>query len=236
MDDLTMTRRGGRGTRPDPADKRQLADSPVSLRRIARLLAPFKGRLAVVVGLIVVSSAIGLAQPFLVKRLIDDALPQQDVDLLLWLVGGMVAVAAATAMIGVLQTWLSTSVGQQVMHDLRTGLFDRLQRQSVGFFTKARGGEVQSRLTNDINGVQSVVTSTATSIASNVTVVVGTAVAMAALSLAALAALPAGAPARDLADPTASRGCVTGSPPSGSAGSRTSTSRSRRRCRSAARC
>ena len=94
----------------------------------------------------------------------------------------MVGVAAATALIGVLQTWLSTAVGQRVMHDLRTGLFDRLQRQSVGFFTQARGGEVQSRLTNDINGVQNVVTSTATSIASNVTVVVGTAVAMAALS------------------------------------------------------
>ena len=186
MDDLTMTRRGGRGNGADPtqvrADKRQLADSPVSLRRIARLLAPFKGRLAVVVGLIVASSAIGLAQPFLVKRLIDDALPQQDVALLLWLVGAMVGVAAATAMIGVVQTWLSTSVGQRVMHDLRTGLFDRLQRQSVGFFTQARGGEVQSRLTNDINGVQNVVTSTATSIASNVTVVVGTAVAMGLLS------------------------------------------------------
>jgi ATP-binding cassette, subfamily B, bacterial len=186
MDDLTMTRRGGRGKGADPtqvrADQRQLADSPVSLRRIARLLAPFTGRLVVVVGLIVASSAIGLAQPFLVKRLIDDALPQQDVTLLLWLVGAMVGVAAATAMIGVVQTWLSTSVGQRVMHDLRTGLFDRLQRQSVGFFTQARGGEVQSRLTNDINGVQNVVTSTATSIASNVTVVIGTAVAMGLLS------------------------------------------------------
>jgi ATP-binding cassette, subfamily B, bacterial len=186
MDDLTMTRRGGRGNGADPtqvrADQRQLADSPVSLRRIARLLAPFTGRLVVVVGLIVASSAIGLAQPFLVKRLIDDALPQQDVTLLLWLVGAMVGVAAATAMIGVVQTWLSTSVGQRVMHDLRTGLFDRLQRQSVGFFTQARGGEVQSRLTNDINGVQNVVTSTATSIASNVTVVIGTAVAMGLLS------------------------------------------------------
>jgi ATP-binding cassette subfamily B protein len=186
MDDLTMTRRGGRGNGADPtqvrADKRQLADSPVSLRRIARLLAPFKGRLAIVIGLIVASSAIGLAQPFLVKRMIDDALPRQDVALLLWLVGAMVGVAAATAMIGVVQTWLSTSVGQRVMHDLRTGLFDRLQRQSVGFFTQARGGEVQSRLTNDINGVQNVVTSTATSIASNVTVVIGTAVAMGLLS------------------------------------------------------
>ena len=84
-----MTRRGGRGNGADPtqvrADKRQLADSPVSLRRIARLLrALHRARLAVVVGLIVASSAIGLAQPFLVKRIIDDALPQQDVALLLW--------------------------------------------------------------------------------------------------------------------------------------------------------
>jgi ATP-binding cassette subfamily B protein len=173
--------RAGHGT-PDPADVRQLADSPVSLHRIARLLAPFKARLAVVIALIVVSSAVGLAQPFLVRSIIDDALPRQDVSLLLALVGAMVAVAAASAVIGVVQTWLSTGVGQQVMHDLRTALFDRLQRQSVGFFTQARGGEVQSRLTNDINGVQNVVTSTATSIASNVTVVAGTAVAMSALS------------------------------------------------------
>ena len=109
MDDPTLTRRGGRGPRPDPhhrADLRQLADSPVSLRRIARLLAPFKGRLAVVVGLIVASAGVGLAQPFLVRGLIDDALPRQDVSLLLWLVGAMVAVATTTALIGVLQTWL----------------------------------------------------------------------------------------------------------------------------------
>src|SRR5262245_28936994 len=105
-------RRGGHGA-PDPADVRQLADSPVSLRRIARLLKPFRGRLAVVIGLIVVSSTVGLAQPFLVQRIIDDALPQQDVSLLLALVGAMVGVAAATAVIGVVQTWLSTGVGQQ---------------------------------------------------------------------------------------------------------------------------
>jgi len=182
MDDHMNQRRGGRGTRPDPADRRQLEESPVSLRRIARLLAPFRARLSIVVALIVASSAIGLAQPFIVKRLIDDALPRQDVRLLLLLVAAMIGVAAATAMIGVVQTWLSTTVGQRVMHDLRTELFDRLQRQSVGFFTRTRGGEVQSRLTNDVNGVQSVVTSTATSIASNVTVVVGTVVAMCALS------------------------------------------------------
>ena len=68
---------------------------------------------------------------------------------------------------------MSTTVGQRVMHGLRTSVFTHLQRQSLAFFTRTRGGEVQSRLTNDIGGMQSVVTSTATSIASNVTTVVG---------------------------------------------------------------
>ena len=175
------SRRSG-GTRPDPADLRQLADSPVSLRRIARLFAPHRPTLAVVVALIVLSSAVGLAQPFLVRRVIDDALPRQDVRLLLLLVGAMLGVAVATAVIGVVQTWLSTSVGQQVMHRLRSDLFAHLQRQSLDFFTRTRGGEVQSRLVNDIGSMQGVVTQTATSIAANVTVVVGTAVAMVALS------------------------------------------------------
>lgn len=175
------SRRSG-GARPDPADLRQLADSPVSLRRIARLFAPHRPALAVVVALIVLSSAVGLAQPFLVRHVIDDALPRQDVRLLLLLVGAMLGVAIATAVIGVVQTWLSTSVGQQVMHRLRSDLFAHLQRQSLDFFTRTRGGEVQSRLVNDIGGMQGVVTQTATSIAANVTVVVGTAVAMVALS------------------------------------------------------
>jgi ATP-binding cassette subfamily B protein len=177
----TGSRRSG-AARPDPADLRQLADSPVSLRRIARLFAPHRPALAVVVALIVLSSAVGLAQPFLVRHVIDDALPRQDVRLLLLLVGAMLGVAIATAVIGVVQTWLSTSVGQQVMHRLRSDLFAHLQRQSLDFFTRTRGGEVQSRLVNDIGGMQGVVTQTATSIAANVTVVVGTAVAMVALS------------------------------------------------------
>ncbi|KQZ69977.1 ABC transporter ATP-binding protein [Nocardioides sp. Root151] len=186
MDTPTLTdgggRKGGRSPRPDPADRRQLAESPVSLRRIMRLFTPYRARLGVIIALIVSSSVIGLAQPFLVRHVIDAALPRQDVRLLLWCVGGMVAVAVASAAIGVVQTWMSTAVGQQVMHRLRTDLFAHLQRQSVGFFTRTRGGEVQSRLTHDISGMQSVVTSTATSIAANVTVVIGTAVAMAALS------------------------------------------------------
>ncbi len=174
---------GGRsGGRPDPADKAQLERSPVRWSRVAGLFRPFRWQLTLVVALIVASSAIALATPFLVRLVIDEALPQQDVRLLAWAVAGMVAVTAVTAVLGVLQTWLSTTVGQHVMHGLRTSVFAHLQRQSLGFFTRTKGGEVQSRLTNDIGGMQSVVTSTATSFASNATTVVGTALAMAALS------------------------------------------------------
>ncbi|MGY1620391.1 ABC transporter ATP-binding protein [Geodermatophilus sp. SYSU D00691] len=174
--------RGGSGRTVDPADRAQLDRSPVSLRRIAALFRPYRWQVAVVVALIVVSSAVALASPFLVRLVIDDALPHQDVGLLATAVAGMLAVAAVTSVLGVVQTWLSTTVGQRVMHGLRTAVFTHLQRQSLGFFTRTRGGEVQSRLTNDIGGMQSVVTSTATSLASNATTVVGTVIAMVALS------------------------------------------------------
>jgi ATP-binding cassette subfamily B protein len=169
-------------TRTDPADRTQLERSPVPLRRVVALFRPFRLQVGTVVALIVASSLIALATPFLVRTVIDDALPHSDVRLLAWAVAGMVAVAAATALLGVVQTWISTTVGQRVMHGLRTAVFTHLQRQSLGFFTRTRGGEVQSRLTNDIGSMQSVVTTTATSLAANATTVVGTAVAMAALS------------------------------------------------------
>ncbi len=175
-------RRGPRTTKRDPADRTQLAEHPVNVRRILALFRPWRARIALVMALITAASAVGLAQPFLVKHVIDEALPRQDVQLLAWCVVAMVGVAVLTAVLGVLQTWLSTVMGQRIMHTLRTDLFNHLQRQSVGFFTRTRSGEVQSRLTGDIGGIQSVVTSTATSLASNVTVVIGTAVAMAALS------------------------------------------------------
>ena len=156
--------------------------STVSLRRIGRLFVPYRWPLAVVTAIIAASAVVGLASPFLLRAVIDTALPTQNVPLLAWLVGGMVGVAAVTAAFGVIQTWISTRVGQQVMHRLRTDVFAHLQRQSVAFFTRTRTGEVQSRITNDIGGMQSVVTDTATSIASNLTTVVATAVAMVALS------------------------------------------------------
>lgn len=166
----------------DPADRAQLEESPVSLRRIGALFAPYRWQITVVVALIVASSAISLANPFLVREVIDRAIPEQNVTLLVWAVVAMLAITVATAVFGVVQTWISTTVGQRIMHNLRTRVFTHLQRQSLGFFTRTRGGEVQSRLTNDIGGMQTVVTSTATSIASNVTTVIGTAIAMAVLS------------------------------------------------------
>jgi ATP-binding cassette subfamily B protein len=195
-----MTTKNGHGRReasarnPDPADKAQLERSPVRWSRVAALFRPYRWQLSVVVALIVASSTVALATPFLVRLIIDEALPRQDVRLLAWAVGGMLAVTVVTAVFGVVQTWLSTTVGQRVMHGLRTAVFSHLQRQSLGFFTRTKGGEVQSRLMNDIGGMQSVVTSTATSAASNATTVIGTAVAMAALSwrlsLLSLAVLP----------------------------------------------
>jgi len=186
MEESMSRGRGGRPGSVNPesraADKAQLADAPVSLRRIGGLFAAHRARLALVVALIVASSLIALAQPFLIKRVIDVAIPQQDVSLLLTCVLLMVGIAVATSAIGVVQTWQSTTVGQRVMHRLRSDLFGHLQRQSIGFFTRTRGGEIQSRVVNDIGSMQSVVTSTATSIASNLTTVVGTLIAMLLLS------------------------------------------------------
>jgi ATP-binding cassette subfamily B protein len=185
MDTPTTHADGGRGRGPrrvDPTDRAQLADAPVALSRVAGLFRPYRRRLAVVTLIIVATSVGSMAQPFLVREVADVAIPEQDVRLLPLAVAAIVAVAVVTSVLGVVQTWLSAQVGQHVMHGLRTRLFGHLQRQSLGFFTRARTGEVQSRLTNDVNGMQGVVTSTATSIASILTAAVATAVAMVALS------------------------------------------------------
>ncbi|MFC7241297.1 ABC transporter ATP-binding protein [Catellatospora aurea] len=175
--------RGGRRGGPHTVTAEEKAQArEVSPRRIGGLFTAHRWQLATVTAIIVASSVIAMATPFLLREVIDVALPHADLTLLVWLVLGMVAVAALTSALGVVQTWISTSVGQQVMHRLRTDVFTHLHRQSIAFFTRTRTGEVQSRITNDIGGMQAVVTSTATSVASNLTTTVATAVAMAALS------------------------------------------------------
>jgi ATP-binding cassette, subfamily B, bacterial len=158
-------------------------DPHVDPRRILRLFRPYTGRLVVVGLLIAASSLVGLGSPFLLRGIIDNALPHKDTGLLALLALGMIGVALVSTVVGVYQTLLSTTVGQRIMRDLRVAVYAHLQRMSLAFFTKTRTGEVQSRIANDIGGMQAIVTSTATSIVSNVTVVVASAVAMLAMDV-----------------------------------------------------
>jgi ATP-binding cassette subfamily B protein len=162
-----------------------------------RLFRPYRSRLTVLLGMIVGSAVIGMISPFLLRDLLDNVLTKGrnlDTTHLMVLVGGMVAIPIITGAIGVAQTWQSNLIGQQVMHDLRAAVYRHLQRLSLAFFTRTRTGEVQSRISNDIGGVQTVVTTTATSITSNATTVLATTVAMAVLewrlTLASFAILP----------------------------------------------
>jgi ATP-binding cassette subfamily B protein len=147
-------------------------------RRILRLFVPYRWRLAAVIGLIVFASGLGIISPFLLRGVLDTALPHRDATLLTELVLGMIGIAIATGAISVGQTYISNVIGQRVMHDLRAAVYRHLQRMSLAFFTRTRTGEVQSRIANDIGGIDSVVTTTATTIAQNATTVVATIVAM----------------------------------------------------------
>ncbi|KOU88379.1 ABC transporter ATP-binding protein [Streptomyces cinnamoneus] len=162
-------------TRPAPAEQ------PRELRRIVALFRPYRGRLAVVGLLVCASSLVGVASPFLLREILDVAIPQGRTGLLSLLALGMILTAVVTSVFGVLQTLISTTVGQRVMHDLRTAVYAQLQRMPLAFFTRTRTGEVQSRIANDIGGMQATVTSTATSLVSNLTAVIATVVAMLAL-------------------------------------------------------
>jgi ATP-binding cassette, subfamily B, bacterial len=155
----------------DPAKRR------ANLRRIASLFAPYRARLSGVLLLIVVAAGLGVLPAFLLKRALE-AIGRNDTRELSFAAAGMIAIAIVTGVLGVIQTLLSNQVGQRVMHDLRAKVFRHLQRLSLAFFTNTRTGEVQSRIQNDIGGVQNVVTNTATSITSNVTTVVATMIGM----------------------------------------------------------
>lgn len=162
---------------PPPKDP----DTPVPLRRILALFRPYRGRLTLVGLLVGASSLVSVASPFLLREILDVAIPGRRTGLLSLLALGMIATAVTTSVFGVLQTLVSTTVGQRVMHDLRTAVYAKLQRMPLAFFTRTRTGEVQSRIANDIGGMQATVTSTATSLVSNLTSVLATVCAMVAL-------------------------------------------------------
>ncbi|MFE6157498.1 ABC transporter ATP-binding protein [Streptomyces sp. NPDC056486] len=162
---------------PAPGQEEQ----PRQIRRILRLFRPYRARLAIVGLLVGAASLVSVATPFLLQEILDTAIPQGRTGLLSLLAVGMILSAVVTSVFGVLQTLISTTVGQRVMHDLRTAVYGRLQSMSLAFFTRTRTGEVQSRIASDIGGMQATVTSTATSLVSNLTSVIATIVAMLAL-------------------------------------------------------
>jgi ATP-binding cassette subfamily B protein len=164
-----------------PPPDAQASGQPRQIRRILSLFRPYRARLALVGLLVGAASLVTVATPFLLREILDVAIPQGRTGLLSLLALGMIVSAVVTSVFGVLQTLISTTVGQRVMHDLRTAVYARLQSMSLAFFTKTRTGEVQSRIASDIGGMQATVTSTATSLVSNLTSVIATVVAMIAL-------------------------------------------------------
>jgi ATP-binding cassette, subfamily B, bacterial len=162
--------------RPTDPEVRQ-----ANLRRIRPLFKPYWRRLSVLLGLIVVSAGLGVLPAFLLRRVLV-AIARHDTGAISFNAGGMIVIAIVGGFLGVIQTLLSNQVGQRVMHDLRAAVFRHLQRLSLAFFTRTRTGEVQSRINNDIGGVQNVVTNTATSITQSGTTVIATMIGMLLLS------------------------------------------------------
>jgi ATP-binding cassette subfamily B protein len=181
--------RGGRGTGGgrggffgggptpdfDPVPKERRGQT---IRRILVFFRPYRPQVAVVLVAILATSLIGLANPYLLKLLIDEAIPEQDWFKLNLYVGLMILLPIVTGLIGVGQTYLNNVIGQNVMQDLRGALYAHLQAMPLRFFTETRTGEIQSRLSNDVGGVQAVVTDTASSVTSNIAVAVSTVIAM----------------------------------------------------------
>jgi ATP-binding cassette subfamily B protein len=153
-----------------------------TLRRVAASFAPYKVQVVLVLLAILCTTVLGLINPFMISFVFDDAIGKGNVKLLFIFVGIMFAMPIITGLIGVGQTYLNNIIGQNVMRDFRNRLYVHMQSMSLRFFTSTRTGEIQSRLSNDVNGVEDVVTNTATSIVSNISTALSTIIAMLLLS------------------------------------------------------
>jgi ATP-binding cassette subfamily B protein len=161
------------------------ADPPKLGRRIVRLFRPHRGALAVIVAMILITSALSVISALLVRRVFDHALfvpGGPDLGVLYPLVAALIAIPIVNGVLNVAQTYLTEVVGNRVLEELRNRLFEHLERLSLAFYTATRSGEVQSRLANDVGGVQTTITSTASSVVSNVVTLVSSVVAMLVLS------------------------------------------------------
>lgn len=166
------------GFDPDMDDYEDVAARHVPWRRVLALFKPHVLAITTIAALIALSAGIGAVMPFLVRNVVDEALPQKDFSLLFMLTGAMMGVAILAAAANVLQAYVSTRVGQSIMHELRVSLYQHLQTLSLSFYAKSRAGEVQARMSNDIAGLQGVLTNTATDLARNVSVLITTVLAM----------------------------------------------------------
>jgi ATP-binding cassette, subfamily B, bacterial len=167
--------------RPE-ADKRDL--HPQTVRRVIATFRPYRGRVGVVAVAIVITSGLGVVNPLLIRHIFDHGLFAKPLNMhIVWRdVILMVAIPVVTAIIGVGQTYVSNLVGLRVMQDLRNSLYRHLQFMPLRFFTTTRTGEIQSRLGNDVGGVQSVVTDTASNVLANIVVIISTLIAMLIMS------------------------------------------------------
>src|ERR1051326_7730802 len=149
-----------------------------TLQRIARTFLPYKREMVLTAAAVLISAALSLLSPFFLKTIVNDGLLARRLDVVtkytLWTL--LATLLATTFALG--YSYLSIVVGQRIMRDLRNTLYDHVQGMSLRFFTGTRTGEIQSRLANDVGGVQSVVSDTAASVLSNVTTVLSTLVAM----------------------------------------------------------
>ncbi len=174
---MTRGRRGHWGG-PEPNLQRRPGSGRRTLARIVGFFAPYRGRLAVIAIAILVTSGIGVINPILLKLVIDDLTGPRDLGVLYLETGLMIVLPVISSLIGVGQSFLSNYVGQSVMNDLRVALYSHLQWMPLRFFTETRTGEIQSRIGNDVNGVQSVLTDTASGLLANLATVVSTVIAM----------------------------------------------------------
>src|SRR5687767_12258065 len=169
-----------------PKDVPDRPARPGTFRRIVHIFKPYRGKVTLVGVLILATAGLGLINPLLIKvayeTLLGDTSPDERWRTLLWVVAVMVATPIVSGLLGLWQTYTNNVVGQSVMQDLRNSLYAHLQHMPLRFFTSTRTGEIQSRLSNDVGGVQSVLTDTASSILSNVATVISTVAVMFVLS------------------------------------------------------
>jgi ATP-binding cassette subfamily B protein len=161
----------------DWGEGRKRGVSWTSVRRILAYARPYKSLIAATFVLVLVAAALGLVPPLLIRRAIDTAIPQGDKRELVILVLGMVAMPVVVGLVQVAQNWGNTIIGNRMMLDVRKELFAHMLRMPLRFYTMTRAGDITTRLTNDVNGIQQVVTTSFTNVMANA-VTVGTTVGL----------------------------------------------------------